>query len=63
MGKKRRNEPFDISEWLENHMRSRLNEVLRRGPKPGMECEFFAMVNRYESDLSGWCGLGRREDR
>lgn len=52
---------YPITDWLEQHMRERLAEIRRRGPKPGYEGDYIAIVDRYERDLATWCGIGDRE--
>lgn len=54
---------YQITDWLEAHMRERLSEIYRRGPKPGHESQYVAIVERYERDLAGWCGIGSVEER
>ena len=57
------NEHYKITDWLEAHMRERLAEIYRRGPKPGHESQYVAIVVRCERELSGSGGIGSIEER
>ena len=56
-------EHYQITDWLDAHMRERLAEIYRRGPKPGHESQYVAIVDRYERKLSGSGGIGSIEER
>ena len=54
---------YKITDWLEAHMRERLAEIYRRGPKPGHESQYVDIVERYERELAGSGGIGSIEER
>ena len=54
---------YQITDWLEAHMRERLAEIYRRGPKPGHEPQYVNIVERYERELAGSVGIGSIEER
>ena len=56
-------EHYKITDWLEAHMRERLAEIYRRGPKPGHEPQYVNIVERYERELAGSVGIGSIEER
>lgn len=54
---------YQITDCLEAHMRERLAEIYRRGPKPGHESQYVDIVERYERELAGCGGIGSIEER
>ena len=54
---------YQITDWLEAHMRERLAEIYRRGPKPGHESDYVKIVENYERELAGCGGIGSIEER
>ena len=57
------NDHYQITDWLDAHMRERLAEIYRRGPKPGHESQYVDIVERYERELAGSGGIGSIEER
>ena len=43
-------EHYQITDWLDAHMRERLSEIYLRGPKPGHESQYVDIVERYERE-------------
>lgn len=56
-------EHYQITDYLEAHMRERLSEIYRRDPKPGHESQYVDIVERYERELAGSGGIGSIEER
>lgn len=54
---------YQITDWMDAHMRERLAEIYRRGPKPGHESEYVKIVENYERELAGCGGIGSIEER